>query len=85
MCVVHNALLRGLNSIFVQGPNIRPADFKDFISYSMCWHSAIHEHHTSEEDQFFPNIEKAVGEKGLLDINVEQHSKQDNFLNITLS
>ena len=76
MGVVHNSLLLGLNSIYVQGPNIQPADFKDFIGYSLCWHSAIHEHHTSEEDQFFPDIEKAVGEKGLLDINVQQHSKQ---------
>jgi hypothetical protein len=57
---------------------------KDFIGYSLCWHSAIHEHHTSEEDQFFPEIEEAVSEKGLLDSNVQEHSKQDDFLNISL-
>ena len=79
MCVVHNALIRGLNSIYVQGPNIQPADYPDFIGYSLCWHSVVHEHHTSEEDLFFPEIEEAVGEKGLLDSNVEQHSKQDGF------
>ncbi|KAH8817180.1 hypothetical protein F5884DRAFT_244465 [Xylogone sp. PMI_703] len=73
MCVVHNALLRGLNSIYIQGPSIQPADFKDFIGYSLCWHSVIHEHHTSEEEQFFPDIEQAVGEKGLLDSNVQEH------------
>ncbi|KUJ23801.1 uncharacterized protein LY89DRAFT_604022 [Mollisia scopiformis] len=73
MCVVHNALLRGLNSIYIQGPNVHPSDCMDFIGYSLCWHSAIHEHHTSEEEQFFPEIEEAVGEKGLLDGNVEQH------------
>jgi len=73
MCVVHNSVLRGLNSIYVQGPNIRPADYTDFIGYSLCWHSVIHEHHKSEEDQFFPEIEEAVGEKGLLDSNVQQH------------
>ncbi|RAO67079.1 uncharacterized protein BHQ10_003091 [Talaromyces amestolkiae] len=73
MCVVHNTLLRGLNSIYVQGPNIKPADYKNFIGYSLCWHSALHEHHTSEEEQFFPEIEEAVGEKGLLDGSVEEH------------
>ncbi|PCG93330.1 Hypothetical protein PENO1_084030 [Penicillium occitanis (nom. inval.)] len=73
MCVVHNTLLRGLNSIYVQGPNIQPADYKNFIGYSLCWHSALHEHHTSEEEQFFPEIEEAVGENGLLDGNVEEH------------
>lgn len=80
MCVVHNVLLRGLNSIYIQGPNIQPADYTDFIGYSLCWHSVVHEHHTSEEDQFFPEIEEAVGEKGLLDGNVQQHSKQDDLL-----
>ena len=80
MCVVHNALLRGLNSIYIQGPNIQPVAYIDFIGYSLCWHSVVHEHHTSEEDQFFPEIEDAVGEKGLLDGNVQQHSKYDEFL-----
>jgi hypothetical protein len=85
MCVVHNSLLRGLNSIYVQGPNIQPTDYRDFIGYSLCWHSVVREHHTSEEDQFFPDIEEAVSEKGILDSNVQQHSKQDDFLNISLS
>jgi hypothetical protein len=84
MCVVHNALLRGLNSIYVQGPNIQPPEYKDFIGYSLCWHSTVHEHHTSEEDQFFPEIEEAIGEKGLLDGNVQQHSMSDEFLTIPL-
>lgn len=84
MCVVHNALLRGLNSIYIQGPNIQPADYTDFIGYSLCWHSVVHEHHTSEEDLFFPGIEEAVGEKGLLDGNVEEHSKQDDLKYISV-
>ncbi|TVY87455.1 hypothetical protein LAWI1_G004210 [Lachnellula willkommii] len=85
MCVVHNVLLRGLNSIYIQGPNIQPADYTDFIGYSLCWYSVVHEHHTSEEDLFFPGIEEAVGEKGLLDGNVEEHrsfqSGLDEFYN----
>uniref|UniRef100_A0A093UP52 Tat-linked quality control protein TatD n=1 Tax=Talaromyces marneffei PM1 TaxID=1077442 RepID=A0A093UP52_TALMA len=78
MCVVHNALLRGLNGIYIQGPNIQPADLRDFIGYSLCWYSALHEHHTSEEEQFFPEIEEAVGEKGLLDRNVEEHKGKES-------
>lgn len=84
MCVVHNALLRGLNSIYVQGPHVKPADYVDFIGYSLCWYSVVHEHHTSEEEQFFPDIEQAISEKGLLDGNVQQHSKQDDFRNMPI-
>ena len=84
MCVVHNSLLRGLNSIYVQSPNVQPADYTDFIGYSLCWHSVVHEHHTSEEYLFFPEIEEAVGEKGLLDGNVQEHSEQDDFLDLPL-
>ena len=85
MCVVHNALLRGLNSIVIQAPNIQAADYKDFIGYSFCWYSAIHEHHTSEEDQFFPEIEASVGEKSLLDGNIQQHSKHNSSIDIFLT
>ena len=77
MCVVHNALLRSLNSIYIQSPNIELADYKDFVGYSLCWYYVVHEHHTSEEEQFFPEIEEAVGEKGLMGRNVEEHSKHN--------
>jgi len=79
------AFQRGLNSIYLQGPNIQAADYADFIGYGLCWHSVIDDHHTSEEEQFFPDIEAAVGEKGLMDGNVQQHSKQDNLLIKALS
>lgn len=73
--MVHNTLLRGLNSIYNQAPNIRPEDYKEFIGYSLSWHSVLYDHHTGEEEHFFPGIEEAVGEKGLLDGSVEEHSK----------
>jgi hypothetical protein len=35
------------------------------------------DHHNDEEEHFFPWIEEAAGEKGLMDVNVEQHSRSN--------
>jgi hypothetical protein len=32
-------------------------------------------HHRGEEEFFFPKLEAACGEKGLMDANVKQHRK----------
>jgi hypothetical protein len=41
MAVTHNIVLRGLNSIYLQAPNVAPADYKDFIGYCLCWYEVI--------------------------------------------
>jgi hypothetical protein len=38
------------------------------------------DHHDSEEESFFPWIEEATGEKGLMAVNVEQHSSSSTSL-----
>lgn len=37
-------------------------------------------HHRGEEELFFPKLEAACGEKGLMDANVEQHRKPSSDL-----
>jgi len=84
MAMVHNSMIRGLNSIYLQAPHVLPADYKDFIEYSRCWAELVTEHHSGEEVVFFPNIEKATGETGLMAANVEQHHVfHEGLLNFT--
>jgi hemerythrin-like domain-containing protein len=73
MATIHNMVLRGLNSIYLQAPHIKPEDEKSFLGYSICFYDLVHVHHQGEEDILFPAIEEMSGEKGIMDRNVEQH------------
>jgi hypothetical protein len=73
MALVHNIIIRGLNSIYLQAPHITPADEKSFGRYMAYWHSMIHSHHGGEEAMFFPTIQRLTGVEGLMDANIEQH------------
>jgi hemerythrin-like domain-containing protein len=76
MALAHNGMIRGLNSIFLQAPNI-PANDRtiatDFLTYCQCWCESMHHHHDAEEAEFFPSIEEISGVKGLMESNIEQH------------
>jgi hypothetical protein len=41
MAVVHNVILRGMNTIYLQAPFVKEKDYKDFIGYCYCWHEVI--------------------------------------------
>jgi len=73
MTLVHNAIGRGLNSIYLQAPHITPADEKAFLSYISGWHLVVRVHHKNEETDFFPAVEELAGEKGIMEGNVAQH------------
>ncbi|KAK0611974.1 hypothetical protein B0T14DRAFT_441033 [Immersiella caudata] len=73
MALVHNLIIRSINSIALQAPHITPPDMLPFCRYILTFYSFLHIHHTSEEDSFFPAVEKMAGEKGVMDVNVEQH------------
>jgi len=74
MAVVHNGLILGYNSIYQQAPYMKPADYADFINYSLAWHRVIHAHHQGEEKAFFPEIEAASGVPGLMDGELAEHA-----------
>jgi hypothetical protein len=73
MALVHNVMIRGLNSIYLQAPHIKPADEKSFCKYVALWWTTLHGHHSGEEAMFFPYVEKVTGVAGIMDTNIEQH------------
>lgn len=73
MACVHNIIIRGFNSIYLQAPKVKPSDYKDFVGYSLAWWEVIHSHHEGEEAFLFPEIERQAGEKGIMDSNIDQH------------
>jgi len=78
MAAVHNMIIRGLNSIYLQAPHIhQPADIADLLLYISSWGSVVHHHHALEESLFFPVIDelaKDVGvEESLMNANIDQH------------
>ncbi|KAL7917114.1 hemerythrin HHE cation binding domain-containing protein [Trichoderma austrokoningii] len=73
MANVHNMILRGLNSIYLQAPFVKPEDEKSFLGYSSCFYDLLHVHHGGEEDILFPAVVEMSGEKNIMDQNIEQH------------
>lgn len=75
--MVHNLLLRGINSIYLQCVNVElksPESIPDFVSYAREWGLTVREHHDIEESFFFPEIERFAGAEGIMAGNVEQHA-----------
>jgi hemerythrin-like domain-containing protein len=73
MAVVHNMIIRSLNSIYLQAPHIKPEDALAFANYSLQWWRFLVAHHDGEEKLFFPGVEATTGTKGLMDRNIAQH------------
>ena len=73
MALLHNAILRGYNTIYLQASHVKPADYADFIGYSLTWFRFVKKHHDDEEAELFPQVEETVGQKGVLDKAYEEH------------
>jgi hemerythrin-like domain-containing protein len=73
MALVHNMIILGINSIYLQAPHITPADEKSFCKYITCWYDVVDGHHAGEEDILFPAVESMTGVKGIMDTNKGQH------------
>lgn len=74
MALSHNAFIRGFNTIYQQAPRVhKPADKTDFVGYCLAWVDCVATHHHYEETELFPNIDKAAGQKGLMDGAVHEH------------
>jgi hypothetical protein len=41
MAIVHNVIIRALNSIYLQAPHVQQKDVKDFLAYCYCWYQCI--------------------------------------------
>ncbi|KAG7115798.1 hypothetical protein HYQ44_007540 [Verticillium longisporum] len=77
MIIVHNTLLRIINSIYLQCINVgvrgTQQDIDDFVQYARLWHKGVTHHHHTEETMIFPDIERMAGVPGLMEANVAQH------------
>ena len=63
MALLHNSALRGYNSIYLQAPHVKPADYADFIGYCLTWHKFVKHHHDDEEANLFPKVLKVLGKE----------------------
>lgn len=75
MALVHNMVIRGLNSIYLQAPHVSAPESKAFLQYTLAWYSLVDVHHSGEEANFFPAVEGMTGQKGLMECNVAQHQE----------
>ncbi|KAL9114710.1 MAG: hypothetical protein Q9227_001388 [Pyrenula ochraceoflavens] len=75
MAYTHNTILRGLNAIYHAAPRVRPstAEATSLLLYCQTVCDFLRLHHETEEEFFFPAIEKASGVRGLMDGNIKQH------------
>jgi len=74
MAIVHSHMVRMLNCIYIQAPNVHePKDVSDFLTFIHAWLMLLHEHHGNEETLFFPWIEEYIGIPGYMAPNIEQH------------
>lgn len=78
MALLHNAILRGFNSVYLQAPHVKSADYADFIGYSLAWYKLVKSHHDDEEAELFPKVEDVLNEKGIWDETISEHGKQDS-------
>jgi len=71
-------MLRGLNCIYNQAPNIsQPQDIADFMTFCDSWSYVLHSHHGTEETVYFPLLEKQCKVKGVL---AKNHAEHELFL-----
>ena len=72
MCVVHNIIIRGLNSIYIQANHVKSEDYKAFVGYCLSWHRFVSHHHYSEETGFFTPLQEMLGPSVMAE-SVEEH------------
>ncbi|KAK7557932.1 hypothetical protein JOL62DRAFT_262794 [Phyllosticta paracitricarpa] len=78
MALLHNAILRGFNTIYLQAPHVKDEQEKaDFIGYSLAWHKFVASHHDDEERELFPAVEGVLKEKGIWE---KTHQEHQSFL-----
>jgi hemerythrin-like domain-containing protein len=65
MAHIHNAILRGYNSIYLQAPHVEDADKAAFVGYAMTWYHFVKSHHEDEEAELFPKVEEVLGTKDI--------------------
>jgi hemerythrin-like domain-containing protein len=73
MAHIHNAILRGYNSIYLQATHVTDEDKPEFIGYARTWFRFVKSHHDDEESGLFPAVEQVLGTKGIWDETRKEH------------
>ncbi|KAI0536978.1 hypothetical protein GGR58DRAFT_371136 [Xylaria digitata] len=59
---IHNAMLRGLNSIYLQAPHVQQSqDIADLLFLTQSWSTWLLDHHHLKENTMLPGFEAALG------------------------
>lgn len=78
MTIIHNCVLRGINAIYLQADGVATRgtakDKLDFANFAYQWGTMIDEHHQTEEEHVFPDINELSGVPGLMDANIQEHA-----------
>ncbi len=77
MALLHNAILRGYNSIYQQAPHVQPPDKAAFIGYALTWYKFVKSHHDDEEATLFTKVEELLGDKAIWG---QTHKEHEAFL-----
>ncbi|KAH6989725.1 hypothetical protein BKA56DRAFT_629471 [Ilyonectria sp. MPI-CAGE-AT-0026] len=84
MTLVHNALIRGINAVYLQCNNVASQgtiqDKQDFANFAYAWGEMVHEHHDLEETDIFPAINELTEAPDLMNANVGEHKQFDEGL-----
>lgn len=78
MCLLHNAIIRGFNTIYLQAPYVKDADKADFIGYSQTWFRFVKSHHDDEEDNLFPKVQDLLGDEAVWKDTHEEHGNNNS-------
>ncbi|KAF8902576.1 hypothetical protein CPB84DRAFT_1846226 [Gymnopilus junonius] len=69
LILMHNVVIRGLNSIWLNAPLVLRSDTKSFIGYGLACTSLIRAHHKTQEQVIFPRFQEKIDMR----MNVVQH------------
>ncbi|KAF3047182.1 hypothetical protein E8E12_011574 [Didymella heteroderae] len=61
MAHIHNAILRGYNTVYLQAPHVRDVDKASFVGYALTWYKFVKTHHDDEEGELFRAVAAVLG------------------------
>lgn len=77
MALVHNAMIRGFNSIHHQAPLVEEKYREDFVNYAKVWAKFVMSHHHDEEDNLFAAVSEILDDKTIW---VETQKEHESFV-----
>ena len=75
MAMLHNSIIRGYNSIYLQAPHVEDVDKADFIGYALTWFRFVKSHHDDEEANLFTLVEQSLDDPKVWGETHEEHGK----------